>query len=337
MAATTMADRTAILMSALLKGKTLDRHTAAELAGVKPAAAYELLRTLQTHMGDPIVEDLRDGRTAFRFDGELVAPPKFLAVVAACIGASLSRVVGGARLQYHMREGLEYLLERVRRKDGFTDLDRKFVFLARGGGESALPEREGELDDVLEAVLHSEHLRIDYTHASGSRAKVVILPYSLAIYDHQLYVLARDDRYPVYPYRFSRMAAVERLGTHFSYPAKGEYDPMRHFADSFGIFVTETYPRADVVIRLRGYWAKYAPSHCWHPSQQLEAREDGSFVLRMKVRTCPELENWILSLGQEAEVIGPRALRDKIASRVNGMAALYTGAAPGAAAPTRLR
>jgi hypothetical protein len=98
--------------------QSLDQHTTAELVGVKPAAAYELLRTLKAHVGESIVEEVKDGRATFRFGGELVAPPKFLSVVATCVGTRVSRVVGGARLQHHMRDGLDYLLERVRRKDG---------------------------------------------------------------------------------------------------------------------------------------------------------------------------------------------------------------------------
>jgi predicted DNA-binding transcriptional regulator YafY len=340
----TAADRAALLMTALLRGKTLDRNVAAQLADVQPAAAYELLTTLKANMGEMIVVEKQDGRAVFRFDGELVAPPPWLAVVAACVGTSVSRVLGEARLHGHMREALGYLLERVRRKDGFTDLERKFVFLARGG-ESALPEREGELDDVMEAILHSEHARIEYRHSDGKGERVDIQPLSLAIYDHQLYVIARDAKHPVYPYRFSRIADIERLGVHFEYPGKAEYDPVRDFADAFGIFVTDTHPKADVVIRLRGFWARYAYTHRWHPSQRLERMFDDSVTLRLTTRVCPELENWILGLGAEGEVIEPRALREKIAGKVAAMARLYgvpaaapeaaPAAAPGAATKAR--
>ena len=51
----------------------------------------------------------------------------------------------------------------------------------------------------------------------------------------------------------------------------------------------------------------------WHPSQEVRELADGSLEWRARVAGTIEIRLWILSWGDEVEVIAPAALRDDVA------------------------
>src|SRR5262249_62084661 len=81
---------------------------------------------------------------------------------------------------------------------------------------------------------------------AGSPPKVPIEPLSLAVYDHQLYVIGRPRGGAPHPYRFSRIDAAETTGATFQSPDKDSYDPERVFADSFGIAADAWFPVTNI-------------------------------------------------------------------------------------------
>jgi proteasome accessory factor B len=52
----------------------------------------------------------------------------------------------------------------------------------------------------------------------------------------------------------------------------------------------------------------------WHPTQVVEEAADGSLVWRARVAGTVEIRLWILSWGDEVEVLAPEALREDVAS-----------------------
>lgn len=107
------------------------------------------------------------------------------------------------------------------------------------------------------------------------------------------------------------------------YPAELEYSPRQLFALALGVYLRPSeVPSALVVVRLAPRWAAHAKSHRWHDSQQVDNATDGVFA-KLAVRVCPELEAWVLSFGDEAEVLEPLSLRERIAERKRRQGALY--------------
>src|SRR5262249_38204595 len=161
-----------------------------------------------------------------------------------------------------------------------------FWFLRRGG-EVALLDRSPLLDEVIEAVLHHRVLSLEYTRFTGASQHLRLDPLSIVVHDHQLYVVARDERGGLHPYRFARIRGAEALDDPFEYPSRSEYNPEQVFRDSFGIFLDK--PVQDVALKLHKQWTTYAQSHRWHDSQRVEVAPD-HVVVRIRVRVCPELE-----------------------------------------------
>jgi proteasome accessory factor B len=60
----------------------------------------------------------------------------------------------------------------------------------------------------------------------------------------------------------------------------------------------------------------------WHASQKL-AREGRASMLEMKVGLSPDLRQWILGWGAEAEVLEPADLREDVAVAATAAAGVY--------------
>ncbi len=312
--------RTSGILADLIVGKIHDRHTIADRFGVAVAAADRYIRQLQQVPG---VVPVREGRRlAVRFDfGDAVPRPSHAAAVAACWASGLADVFAGSDYERGVRDALAYVTGRARRSSEFKNVDRKFLFLARGG-DSSLPDTAAHLDDLVDAVLRNRYTAIEYAHFDGREETAQIQPLSMAIYDHQLYVIGARTDGTRYPFRLSRIKSVTVGTESFSYPDRAIYDPKQLFRDSFGIFIDETSPVVRVRVRLHERWRFFCRTHRWHPSQRVEDVPEG-VIVTLSVRPCWELKAWILGFGKEAVVLEPPELVDDIRGAIAKMASNY--------------
>lgn len=282
-----------MLAADLLRGRVHDRHSIAARLGVKPAMADRLINAALEHL--PGVTAHYEGKKrTIRMDVASLAPePSYPTAVAACFGASLWPLFEGSTYEAGIRDAASHVIGRTKRKSVFKDIDRKFWFLRRGG-EVALLDRAPFLDDVLEAVLQHRAPWVEYLRFSGKVEKLRIEPLSIAVHDHQIYVVGRNHSGRLHPYRFARMRSVEVLEETFSYPSRAEYDPKQVFRDSFGVFLN--LPAQDVELRLHGQWAAYARTHRWHDSQVVEVIGNEVRV-RMHVRCVRSWRRGFWGLG----------------------------------------
>jgi predicted DNA-binding transcriptional regulator YafY len=302
----------------LLRGDRHSRRTIAETTGKSLPTADRWIDQIEAAL--PNTRRVREGKTTWLvYDGRRV--PSRSAATGACVAASLGALFEGSQQERNLKDARDFVLRE--RGETYVDLDRKFV-LAPRGGESALPEAGDALDDVICALLENRRLRFYYTHNDGKSDALTIEPLSLVVFDHQFYVLAkRDEGRVFYPYRFARMANVEKLDEAFAYPSKGEYDPKSVLAQGFGIHTYGTGPVEDVELILSGAWANFALTHRWHPSQRATKLDDGRISVVLQVRVCRELQTWILGLGEQAVVARPEHLAESVAGRLKSAAAMY--------------
>ena len=312
--------RTAKLIAALLAGRDLTRSEATALLGVRVAAVDRQLEAIGRHV--PLVRERRKGQVHVRIDRSKIAGGAervpIATMIAACVGASLAKLFEGTTYEKGMHDLVQYVSREAVHPERFQDSRRQFVFLVRGG-EKALPEKEDVLEEVVDALQRRRGLQLRYRDFVGARKSVRIEPLSLAVYDHQLYVIGRPRGGPTHAYRFSRIETAETVGGTFPYPDKDSYDPERVFADSFGIIVDDKYPIEQIEMSLAPRWTSYVRSHRWHRSQESVVRS-GRVHVRLRVRVCPELVSWILGFGPDARVIGPPRLKRHIGRLAQRMA-----------------
>ncbi|TMB29622.1 MAG: WYL domain-containing protein [Deltaproteobacteria bacterium] len=318
-------ERTARLVAALLSGREITRQEATSVLGVQNAAADRQLEAIGRHL--PLVRERRTGRLHVRIDRSKIAGGKervpIATLIAGCVGASLAKLFEGTSYEKGMHDLVHHLSRDALHPERFQDFRRQFVFLVRGG-EKALPENEEVLEEVVDALQRRRPLQIRYRNFQGARRSVRIEPLSLAVYDHQLYVIGRPRGADPHPYRFSRIESAEPVGGSFPYPDKDSYDPERVFANSFGIAVEEKYPIEQIEVSLAPTWKPFVASHRWHRSQESFVRA-GRVHVRLRVRLCPEVVSWILGFGPDARVVGPPQLKRQIAEMVRAMYRVTAG------------
>lgn len=297
--------RPALLLSALLRGESLDRQTVARMLDIKVAAADRQLRALMALKG---VKKRRDrGKTLFSFEAP-AEEPTLASLVAAGLAASFARLFEGSDYMTGMREVRDALIARAPRRHRFRHIERKLFFLLQGG-EQAITHPESPLEEVVQAVLEEKRLRIHYEHFDGTRERVTVSPLSLMVYRQQLYMVALKSDQKPHPFRVARVLSAD-VDKPFAYPT--EYHPAVVYRDAFGVFIPTAAPEV-VRLRLSAEWRTFIRTHRWHPSQEVEA--DG-LTVRVTVCPCREVEQWLLSFGDDAEVLEPEHLREKIKHRL---------------------
>jgi proteasome accessory factor B len=174
---------------------------------------------------------------------------------------------------------------------------------------------------LAEATLKHREVRFDYRSLNkGSDEPRHVQPYHLGCLANQWYLIGRDaDRYALRTFALARLHNVAETGTAFAKPK--DFSVAEMFSGSFSAFQSQKVER--VVLRLDAFAARLAGERKWHPSQELKPIADGGSELRLEVSIAPDLENWILSWGDHAEVLKPKSLREKIASAAKAMAKKY--------------
>ncbi|MDI1477173.1 WYL domain-containing protein [Polyangium sp. y55x31] len=308
--------RATALLNELMDGKVHDRHSVSARWRISLPTADRDLKAIAKVRG--VVKERQGKRSVYRFEPTMIhAALRHSSVIAACFGASLSSLFEGSVYGRNLHEARDFLVKHARRRKDFCNVDRKFVFVRRGG-EGSLPDRAGELDDLLEAILGCKWVTIDYLRFDGEKKAIRIAPLSMAIYDHQLYVIARSEKQPWTAYRFCRIEKVEVEDKTFDYPSIEEYDPIKIFSERFGIFMSDNHDVEDIEVWLAERWKTYAKTHRWHPSQRTIETRDG-VVVKLRVRACPEVEAWVLSFGEDAQVLAPVSLQERVLLRIEKM------------------
>lgn len=313
--------RMALLVGDLLDGKVHDRNTAAQLLDTTPENAARHLDAIFDNLTQ--VRDRREGRTRKFYVDALAErpPPERPAAIAACFASSLARLFEPSKYGAAMREAVSYVLQAMPDGASFADIDRKFFFLRRGG-EAAVERNVAVLDVVVDALLDGRAVELEYRRFDAKITRKVVRPLSLAVYEHQLYLIAYSSKSLPTIYRFARIQSVRAQQDRFEYPPRSTYNPEVLFRSQFGIIVDETKPIANVVVKLAPRWKVYVDDHRWHASQRTTIEGD-HVVVQLDVRVCDELKHWILGFGHEAEVIAPSSLRDEIAEALRQAVTLY--------------
>jgi len=308
------------LFARLLRGDRLTFAIICRELGIQRAAGLRHLKRLGSLPG-ALRETVGRDQTVRLANLVPREPTAAADVAAACLMSSLASTLKDTSLKSPLERIRARIVASSKRARHATDLDRKFWFVVRGG-EAALPRRENELAEIIDAILESRAIEFDYTHFDGGQERLCVKPLTFALHEHQFYVISvrADGRF--YPYRFSRLSKI-RLRAKFRYPERTDYDLDVLFQNVFGIFLAEAKPIEDVQVRLSPDWRHYVESHRWHATQTHTIGPDHSAVLRLRVRPCPELKRWILWFGPDAEVIGPADLRSETAERLMRAAMNY--------------
>lgn len=194
--------------------------------------------------------------------------------------------------------------------------------------EQALSVRSGGVgvsdmevfDNVARAVMDGAEVTFAYHKLAGDKPETrTVRPYHLGCIENQWYLFGHDSgRNAVRTFAVPRVSDVRRTGTKFRRPR--DFSLAKMLEGSFAVF--EGRDARKVKVRFRGTAARLVPERVWHNSQKLTAHKSG-VVLEMRVGISPDLRQWILGWGAEAEVLEPAELRKAIAQEARDAASIY--------------
>ena len=199
----------------------------------------------------------------------------------------------------------------------WSDLDAAISFRSVGQSQADL-----EVFELLShAVLDSAEVEFRYRKLRGTAAEIRrVRSYHLGCVDNQWYLFGFDlARQQLRTFALPRIREPHRTGARFRRPANFSIGKL--LDSSFGVFQSEG--RITVRIRFQPFAAQLVRERVWHHSQKIKELRDGGLELELKLGSLEEIERWILSWGDEAEVLQPARLRQRLAETGQKFIARY--------------
>lgn len=180
------------------------------------------------------------------------------------------------------------------------------------------------LEVITRAWAESRTVRLWYSRPGEAQARERRFdPYFIepSAAGHATYAIGHDHASgEVRTFKIERIRAIELTSDTFTVPASFQAD--RYLRDRWGIgFGDET----EVHLRFSPAVAPRVRESVWHPSQSLVEQPDGALLMTLRVAGTLEITPWILSWGNEVEVLGPAELRRTIAATALALVRRYAG------------
>jgi predicted DNA-binding transcriptional regulator YafY len=172
---------------------------------------------------------------------------------------------------------------------------------------------------LMQCIYNYSTIRISYDLSSDKRVDLTVDPYSLVFRNHSWYLVGFcNDCQEATSFRLTQIKRIALTDRNFRPPAG--FSLFSFFSDAWEVEQGRT---VKVKIRFSGKAAKSIRSTKYHHSQMVTKRKDGSTIYAVAVKGVEEIFQWILGFGENAEVLEPKELREKIKSTIKNMSKIY--------------
>jgi proteasome accessory factor B len=204
-------------------------------------------------------------------------------------------------------------------------VERTLDVLAQHPRDAAFSDRVHRLTRAWaeRRVVTLEYEPARYAPEAAARTAVV-RPYLIepSLQTHALYLIGWDEtRDALRTFKIERIRDVALTPRTFEPPEPGSLEGALRAAWD----IIADQPATEVVLRFAPAVATRVLETTWHPTQRVTTQEDGSLVWRATVAGTIEIRLWILSWGDEVEVLEPAELRNNVASTHRRAADLHGG------------
>ena len=294
----------------------------ARRVGVATRTVYRDLTALETEVGVAVWSE--NGRWGV-VDQEFLPPLKLTLDEAMAVVLSARLMVRYAdKYDPDLAAAFEKL-EGVLPAPLAEHVERTLVILAQHPRDAAFSDRVHRLTrawaDRRVVTLAYEPAR--YAPDAAAR-QAVVRPYLIepSLQTHALYLIGWDEtRDALRTFKIERIRDVALTPRTFEPPEGGSLETALRAAWD----IIADQPPTKVVLRFAPSVATRVLETTWHPTQRVERAADGSLVWRATVAGTIEIRLWILSWGDEVEVLEPAALRKDVASTHRRAAELHGG------------
>lgn len=125
------------------------------------------------------------------------------------------------------------------------------------------------------------------------------------------------------------MKRVELTERAFEFPA--DYNFEKSFNREFGVIKEKAF---EVEAVFTGWSAKFVAERIWSPDQKIESLDQDKIKLSFTASSEPEVLSWLLSYGEEVELLKPEHLLGELTAKIHKMHEIYS-AGKGAESPEK--
>ena len=182
----------------------------------------------------------------------------------------------------------------------------------------------GMIKSLNRAIVEHRTCQVTYNSIAKGPSEREIEPYTMALFQSSLYVIAAacedpDPTNRIRSFKIDRFDKVELLDKWFKPPSEKE---VNNFLDhSLGIFVS-TAPK-DFKIRIAARASRWVQEDPWHPEQVVKPLKNGNIELTVQAAHELDIIPRVLQLGADAEIISPPQARQTMKKIVTDMAKNY--------------
>ncbi|MEZ6092800.1 MAG: WYL domain-containing protein [Pirellulaceae bacterium] len=182
----------------------------------------------------------------------------------------------------------------------------------------------GMIKSLNRAILDHRICSVVYTSLNGQTKEREIEPYTMALFQSSLYVIAAacedpDPENRIRSFKIDRFDKVEILDKWFDPPPEKEVS--QYLDNSLGIFVG--IKPSDFKVRIDARAARWVEEDPWHPEQQIKHLKNGDIELSVKAAHELDIIPRVLRLGAHAEIVSPAKARQTMKQIVASMAEKY--------------
>jgi proteasome accessory factor B len=277
---------------------------------VSVRTVYRDLNAIEGEIGIAVWSD--DGRWGLAAD-EFLPPLKLTLDEAMAVVLSARLMVRYAdKYDPDLAAAFEKL-EEVLPRPLAEHVERTLDVLAQHPRDEAFSEHVHRLTRAWaeRRVVTLEYEPASYSPESAAR-QAVVRPYLIepSLQTHALYLMGWDEtKNALRTFKIERIRDVALTPRTFELPeGDGVEEQLRMAWD-----IIADQPPTAIVLRFSPKVAARVQEATWHRSQKVELGDDGSLLWRATVAGTIEIRLWILSWGDDVEVIEPEALRKDVA------------------------
>ncbi len=163
---------------------------------------------------------------------------------------------------------------------------------------------------VQQAVAQHVLIKVKYDSVfDGKVIDILLKPLRIVFMSRGWYLIAHSFAHQeVRTFKIDRMTEVEVTDQDFKHDA--HFNEEKHFGAAW-----QMIPEGRIfLVRLRfsPAVARSVEEVRWHTSQATKRLDDGRLFFQARVDGLSEITSWILSYGDQVEVLSPRTLRDRV-------------------------
>ena len=185
---------------------------------------------------------------------------------------------------------------------------------------SQIDEIEPHRETLYEAIRERRKVNMAYNaFSSGRREQHRLSPYAVLFRKHAWYVIGHTEKSnQILTFRINRIHSLFISLVPYTIPA--DFSVQKYMEKSWDFRLG---PETHVVIEFAPRIAPLIREVQWHSTQKIHENTDGGLRFEATVAGWQEVGWWVMSWGDEAEVIEPKELREWVAETARKMVRVY--------------